>query len=163
MRATLPLLLAPLAALVQSSPVVVQRQAADSINDLYRGTGKAYFGTIAEQNKLVEGKNAAIIQSNFGQITPEWSMKWEATEKSKGQFTFNDADAFMDFASENKKQVRGHTLLWHRALPEWVQAITSREELTAVIENHVTTLVARYKGRIRSWVRSSLPKSDETK
>lgn len=159
MRATLPFLLVPLAALVNSSPVVVQRQAADSINNLYRGTGKVYFGTTTEQARLIEGKNAAIIQSNFGQITPEWSMKWEATENSKGQFTFDDADAFMNFASENNKVVRGHTLLWHIALPEWVEAITSRDELTAVIENHVTTIVARYKGRVRSWVRSSLPKS----
>jgi endo-1,4-beta-xylanase len=159
MKATLPLLLAPLVALVHSSPVVVQRQAADSIDSLYKGVGKNYFGTIAEKTKLDEGSNGAIIKSNFGQLTAEWSMKWEATEPSRGQFNFEAADALMEFAEANGKVVRGHALLWHIALPGWVQAITSKEELTEVIENHVTELVTRYKGRVRSWVRSSLPTS----
>ena len=32
-----------------------------------------------------------------------------------------------------------------------VSAITSASDLTSVIQNHVTTLVSRYKGKIYAW------------
>lgn len=47
--------------------------------------------------------------------------------------------------------MRGHTLLWHSQLPAWVSNINDRNTLTQVIQNHVTAMVTRYRGKILQW------------
>lgn len=55
----------------EPEPTLDTRQAAESIHAAFVAKGKKYFGTCADQGRLNQGKNAAIIKANFGQVTPE--------------------------------------------------------------------------------------------
>ncbi|KAF4442711.1 glycosyl hydrolase family 10 [Fusarium albosuccineum] len=112
-----------------------ERQASVSIHDLFKNKGKVYFGTATDRGLLTSGKNAAIIQANFGQ----------------GSFNFANSDYLVDWAVQNSKSIRGHTLVWHSQLPQWVKNINNANTLREVIRTHVKTVVGRYKNKIRAW------------
>jgi endo-1,4-beta-xylanase len=87
----------------------------------------------------------------FNYVTPENEMKWERTEPTRGEFSFDAADRILDFAIENGMQVKGHTLVWHSQLPSWVSAISDPDDLRAAMLNHITTEVQHFRGKVVAW------------
>jgi endo-1,4-beta-xylanase len=80
-----------------------------------------YFriGTVSYSSDIT-GTGGQLLAKHFNSITSENDMKWDASEPSEGNFTFNNADAQVAFAKANGMRVRGHTLTWHSQVPAWV-------------------------------------------
>lgn len=79
-------------------------------------------------------------------------MKFRALQPRQGEFRFGGADAVADFARENGKKVRGHTLIWHGGNPEWLQeGDLSCDEVRKVLKNHIDTVLPRYRDVTYQW------------
>ncbi|KJA14514.1 glycoside hydrolase family 10 protein [Hypholoma sublateritium FD-334 SS-4] len=77
------------------------------------------------------------------------SMKWFATEPSRGNFTFADGDVIVELAKKNGQLIRGHNCVWHSQLAPWVEAgHFDNATLRSIVETHCHTLVKHYKGDI---------------
>ncbi len=95
---------------------------------------------------------ADLVAAEFQSVTTENALKMEVLRPSRASFDFSDADAIVDFAQGRGLAVRGHVLLWHRQVPGWLEAGDfSREELLAILREHIQTVVGRYRGRIAAW------------
>ena len=92
------------------------------------------------------------IKREFNIIVAENAFKWESVRPSRTGFNFTDTDALVDFAQSNNMRMRGHTLVWHKQLPGWLKDGTfTRDETIAILKEHITTLMGRYKGKIKDW------------
>ncbi|KAK7053381.1 hypothetical protein VNI00_004007 [Paramarasmius palmivorus] len=121
---------------------------AGALNAKFVSHGKKFWGSAADPNIINNSNVQRLLRDVFGQITPENSLKWDATEGTRGQFTFTNADTIVNWAVSNGKMVRGHTLVWHAQLPTWVSNINDRNTLTSVIQTHISNVAGRYKGKI---------------
>ncbi|KAI0773551.1 glycoside hydrolase superfamily [Fomes fomentarius] len=125
--------------------------AATGLDKAFKAKGKVFFGTASDSNRFSNPTDSAVTIREFGGLTPENSMKWDATEPNRNQFSFSGSDALVNYATQNGMLVRAHTLVWHSQLPGWVSAINDKATLTSVIQNHIANLAGRYAGKVRSW------------
>ncbi|MGI5353749.1 non-reducing end alpha-L-arabinofuranosidase family hydrolase [Streptomyces sp. CA-252508] len=110
-----------------------------------------YFGTATAAGRLGDATYTTIADREFNMITPENEMKWDAIEPSRGTFRFGAADRIVAHALEHGQRLRGHTTVWHSQLPDWVRAINDPSTLRSATNNHITTTMGRYKGKIYAW------------
>lgn len=114
--------------------------------------GRSYIGTSLTIRSDTSETNLIKDKSQFGSITPENAMKWDATEPNRGSFSFSNADQVVNFATQNSKQVRCHTLVWYSQLPSWVSNSNfNNATLISVMTNHINTVMGRYKGKCTHW------------
>ena len=126
------------------------RAADPTLHQLSVAKGKVYFGSATDNSELSDAPYTAILGSEFGQITPGNSMKWDATEPTRGQFSYTRGDAIVTLAQSHNQLVRGHTLVWHSQLPSWVSSLPS-SDVQAAMENHVTQVATHYRGQVYAW------------
>ncbi len=93
-----------------------------------------------------------LLKTEFNMVVAENSMKPANIEPVRGQFAFAYADSLLSFAETNGMKVRGHCLVWHQQIPKWMNNDQlSREELSAILKEYITTVVTHFKGRIYAW------------
>ncbi len=126
--------------------------AADTLRTLAESAG-IRIGTAANVDALdTDAAYARLLAREFNLVTPENAMKFSVVQPERGRFDFAQADALVAFAEAHNMQVNGHVLVWHQQLPDWLtQGQFSRDELKAILREHIRTLVTRYRGRVASW------------
>ncbi|MER6629368.1 endo-1,4-beta-xylanase [Streptomyces sp. NPDC000987] len=125
--------------------------AADTpLRDLGAAKGKI-VGTAVTGSKLT-GTYGDIAGTQFSSLTPGNAMKWESVEPTQGSFNWTEADQIVAFAEAHDQQVRGHTLVWHSQNPSWLtNGSWTSAQLRSLLQNHISTEVGHYKGRIAAW------------
>lgn len=133
-----------------------QSSALTSLSDAYSN----YFDIGAALNRTQtsgqDPQSIAIVDKHFNTLTPENDMKWESIQPIEGQFTFEGADALVQYAKKTNKSVIGHALVWHEQTPSWVFEDdqgneASRELLIARMKSQIFALAGRYKNDIKGW------------
>ena len=98
----------------------------------------------------------ALVRRQFDTISPENALKWESVHPEPDRYDFSAADRYVEFGQKNGMFIIGHTLVWHSQTPEWVFQDAKgnpvdRDTLLLRMSNHISTVVGRYRGKIRGW------------
>ena len=83
--------------------------------------------------------------------TPELHMKWSSLSSQPGNYDFSNAERLVAFCAAHRMQVRGHTLIWHDALPPWVLAQLTPVTGQAMMTSHIHQVAGHFAGQLYSW------------
>lgn len=131
----------------------IAQTATSGLKDYYRD----YFPIgVSVGPRSLEGDQAALISAQFNSLTAENVMKMGPIHPEEDTYLWENADKIAQFASENGLLLRGHTLCWHSQTPDWLfkdaegQEV-KKEMLLKRLEDHITAVVSRYKGKVYAW------------
>ena len=83
---------------------------------------------------------------------PENALKFPDTEPSAYGYQWTSADPILNFATSHGMRCRGHTLVWHGAIPNWLTNITyTTSQLQTILYDHIDTVVGRYSSTLPWW------------
>ena len=119
-----------------------------------------YLGCIPSGNAVVQ----EAFGNNFNSITPENALKMGPLLQhfEIGRYDFTEADKIVDEAISRNLRVRGHTLIWGKQsdifkspdLALYLEKYPDNERgniLLGIMENHITTVLDHFKGRVTVW------------
>jgi endo-1,4-beta-xylanase len=114
------------------------------------------IGTAIIPFDLDNAAYAQIAGDQFSTVTPGNEMKWQVVEPTRGTYDWSGGDRLVDFARQHDQLVRGHTLVWHNQLPDWLtggvaNGTISNAQLRDLLHKHITDEVSHFKGKIWQW------------
>jgi endo-1,4-beta-xylanase len=109
----------------------------------------------SQHNPLLnESAYASTLAAQYSMLSPENAMKWTPVHPVHNTYNFEPADQLVAFAQAHGMQIRGHNLCWHMANPVWLTDFAktaSAPAMAQVLQDHITTVVTRYRGRVFAW------------
>lgn len=136
----------------QKATVVEEPSLKDAVGD------KFLMGVALNVNQSsgVDTSSIKLVKQHFNSIVAENCMKCEVIHPEEDRYDFTLADQFVSFGEKNGMAVIGHCLIWHSQLAPWFCVDekgnnVTPEVLKQRIKDHITTIVTRYKGRIKGW------------
>jgi endo-1,4-beta-xylanase len=94
---------------------------------------------------------AASFVEQCGILVPEVELKWDVLRPAPDAFNFQSADWLQKFAVHSQMKFRGHPLVWYQSLPKWFDSYVTPQNAKEFMLNHISTVVARYSGKVHSW------------
>ncbi len=140
--------------LVLGLPMTNMAEAQDTAVSLrdFAAQNDIYIGAAAWTQHLDVPEHREILAREFNMLTPEHEAKFCMISSARGEYDFSRVDELVEFAEAHDMVIHGHTLIWHSCSPDWVEnGNFSRDEAIEILKEHITTVVSRYKGRIKYW------------
>jgi endo-1,4-beta-xylanase len=135
-----------------------QEQQVPSLAGLY----ESYFPIGAAVSVQTLHTQEKLLSAQVNSLTAENAMKWSLIHPRPGNdpdaYAFSRADEIVAFAGKRGMTVRGHTLVWHQQVPDWVFAgsdgrpgTATKAEVLARLSDHIVTLLDHFQGRVYCW------------
>lgn len=129
-------------------------KSTTALKDTYKD--KFMIGVAVNPRNITDPMQSALVCREFNSMTSENDMKPQPTEPAQGKFNWTGADRVANFARQNGIKLRGHCLVWHNQIGDWIYTDkkgqeVSKKELLKRIRKHITTVVKRYKDVVYCW------------
>jgi endo-1,4-beta-xylanase len=94
---------------------------------------------------------AKMIAAEFDMIAIGNDLKMNRIHPQPDIYDFSYGDWDLNWSQRNGLLFRGHTLVWHNALPEWFRSYVNKGNGQRVMTEHITTVMKHYAGKMYAW------------
>jgi len=135
-----------------ASVIAALATAKGQVSAALRADRRVPYGACVNIQPLQgEPEYRVALETYCQQITPEYGLYWDYLRPARDQFNFDYGDEVLAFAEANDMLMRGHTLVWYAAMPEWTKQISSAAEAERELATHIERVISRYRGKIKTW------------
>lgn len=122
-----------------------------------------FMGTAASHRALrTDYAYREMLAQEYNLMTTENELKFGSLTPRLDAYDFGPAEELIDFAQANDMRVRGHTLVWHRMNPEWLNETNfNRNQALELLHKHIFTVMAHYYDEIYAWDVINEPLNDQ--
>lgn len=117
------------------------------------------IGVAVDRN--MGGQYGQLIAKHYNVLVAGNAMKPGPLQPAEGQFRWEEADRYVEFAKKHGMAVRFHTLVWHSQAAEWMfrdengellkPSEESKKRVLDRLEAHIRAVAGRYGDDIRDW------------
>jgi endo-1,4-beta-xylanase len=132
-------------------PLATAQQATQPLQRLAGQKGLLFGSCLALKYFAQSPAYQQLFLEQCDIATPELHMKWSSLSTQAGVYDFDTADKFVAFCAAHRIKVRGHTLVWHEAVPAWVPPQLTPDTGTAVMTSHIRKVAGHFAGQVYSW------------
>ena len=124
--------------------------SAQGLKDAYKK--EFMIGVAVNVRNVTTPEQMELVKKEFNSMTAENDMKPQPTEPKEGEFNWENADKIANFARQNGIKLRGHCLMWHSQIGEWMLGDNpTKEVFYQRMKNHIQAVVSRYKDVVYCW------------
>jgi endo-1,4-beta-xylanase len=122
-----------------------------SLSEAFASDFAIGFGT-----GVVSGASEELVRRHSSTVTCENSLKPAPLHPDRDTWDWKNADAWVAWATSLGKEPIGHTLVWCYMQPKWMMDLVEKKGINpadalAWQDDHIRTLVGRYRGQIKTW------------
>ena len=115
------------------------------------GANGLRFGSAFQVGSLSDPVLHKLLARDCATLTPEYEWKWAAVAPVAGRYDLAAADRGALFARAQGQRLRGHSLLWHRSIPDWALRELAGGADWSLVAGHIRMMVNRYRSDVDEW------------
>ena len=134
-------------------PEVVIPSGPPGLGDIAASHGRVFGAAVQSQRFVGDPAYGPLINLECDLLMPDYETKMAFLQPKEGVFNFRPIDTLIAWARAHGKPVRGHGLIWHQDLPDWVvKALAQGSDRARVLMNtYIGRVFAHTQGEIREW------------
>lgn len=116
------------------------------------------LGNFAIPSRINEAPYDYLLTSQFNLALVDNQPNWHFTDAdlrpTPDTFNFSRVDQVVNYAIDHQMAIQAHHFIWgdEKWLPDWLKnGGYNKEQLLALIHNHISVVGGRYSGKIAEW------------
>lgn len=131
---------------------LISTKHAQTLRDYAKTAGLPIGSCVAIEPLVNEPQYAEILGQEFNMCVAENAFKQYSVWMGPYEYKFDDTDRLAAFARHNGMVLRGHALVWHLGIPNWlINGNYDPDQVRDLLRGYIHAIVGRYKGEVSVW------------